>query len=223
MRFPQKNVIFDFDGTLFDTSPGILHGIRYSLEKTGHPVGEDRELYKFIGPPLLSRAFMDFYGMSAEEAEETKEIYRAYYREKGVFECAPYPGAEECLRALQSAGRRLAVATSKPIYFARQILERFGFAQYFTSVCGAESDAHAGKAEIVGRAMKELNATAADSVMVGDRKYDIWGARENGVPCIALDSGFADAGEYAEAGAAAVVKNYPELIRLLLSEEKQDV
>lgn len=215
MRFPQKNVLFDFDGTLFDTSPGILRGIRCALEKSGRAVGEDTELYKFIGPPLLSRAFMEFYGMSEEEAEHTKEVYRAYYREKGVFECAPYPGAEECLRALQCAGRSLAVATSKPIQFARQILERFGFARYFAAVCGAESDAHAGKAEIVAAAIKQLNAEPFDCIMVGDRKYDILGAQENGIPCLALDSGFAEPGEYAEAGAVAVVRDYAELKRLL--------
>ena len=219
MRFSQKNILFDFDGTLFDTSPGILRGIRYSLKKSGREVGEDTELYKFIGPPLLSRAFMEFYGMSEEEAEHTKEVYRAYYREKGVMECAPYPGAEECLRALQSAGRKLAIATSKPIRFARQILERFGFARYFDAVCGAESDAHAGKTEIVAAAIKRLNAKPADCVMVGDRKYDILGAKENGIPCVALDSGFAEPGEYAEAGAAAVVKDFSALRQLFLQGE----
>lgn len=216
MRFPQKNVLFDFDGTLFDTSPGILRGIRCALEKSGRAVGEDTELYKFIGPPLLSRAFMEFYGMSEEEAEHTKEVYRAYYREKGVFECAPYPGAEECLRALQCAGRSLAVATSKPIQFARQILERFGFARYFAAVCGAESDAHAEKAEILSEALSEIGFPDGEScVMIGDRKYDILGAQENGIPCLALDSGFAEPGEYAEAGAVAVVRDYAELKRLL--------
>lgn len=217
MRFPQKNILFDFDGTLFDTSPGILHGIRHALESCGISVGSDRELYKFIGPPLIP-AFMEFRGMSAAEADRAKDIYRAYYREKGVFECAPYPGAEDCLRALRKAGRRLAVATSKPIYFARQILERFRFTQYFDVVCGAESDAHSDKAEIVRRAMEELGASVSDAVMIGDRKYDIMGAKANGIPCIAFDSGFADEGEYEAAGAAAVLRGFAEAERLLLPE-----
>ena len=211
----KKYILFDFDGTLFDTSPGILHGIRFALEKRGIAVGEDRELYKFIGPPLIP-ALTEFCGMSEAEAEQTKEIYRAYYREKGVFECAPYAGAEDCLRALRGAGRKLAVATSKPVYFARQILERFGFTEYFAAVCGAESDAHAGKAEIVRRAAEALGASADGCVMVGDRKYDVLGAKENGIPCIAFDSGFAEPGEYEAAGAVAVVRDFAELQRLLL-------
>lgn len=217
MRFPQKNILFDFDGTLFDTSPGILHGIRIALEACGRSVGSDKELHKFIGPPLIP-AFMEFCGMSAAEADQAKEIYRAYYREKGVFECAPYPGAEDCLRALRGAGRKIAVATSKPLFFARQILERFAFLQYFDEVCGAESDAHSEKAEIVRRAMEMLQAPAADCVMVGDRKYDVLGAKANGIPCIAFSSGFAEEGEYTAAGAAAIAGNFAALRRLFLPE-----
>ena len=213
----KKYVIFDFDGTLFDTSAGIIHGLRHALEARGYSIGSDAELYKFIGPPLLIPAFMEFYGMSAEEAAEAKRIYRAYYGEKGVFECTPYPGAEECLRALRAAGRKLAVATSKPLQFARQILERYGFDKYFDSICGVESDVYESKAETISRALKELGASASECVMVGDRKYDILGAAENGIPCVAFDSGFAEEGEYAAAGAAAVVKDYAELERFLLS------
>ena len=209
-----KNVIFDLDGTLFDTSAGILHGIRRALRECGFETLGDRELYKFIGPPLHF-SFREFCGMTEEEAERAKKIYRDYYREKGVYECLPYEGAEECLRRLRAAGARIAVATSKPIFFAEQILKRFGFYSLFDAVCGAESDERSGKTEIVRRAMTQLSAGSADTVMVGDRKYDIIGAAECGVPCIAIDTGFAEEGEYANAGAAFVVKDYGQLLNLL--------
>lgn len=213
MRY--SNILFDFDGTLFDTSPGILRCIAHALTEGGYAVGTEREMKRFIGPPVLE-ALQEFYGMDEREAERVKTIYRTAYRAEGVYECTPIPGAEACLRALKDAGARLAIATSKPICFAREILRRFCFENYFAAVCGAESDAHSGKAEIVRRAMAELGADPADCVMVGDRKYDILGAKACGIPCIVLDSGFAEPGEYEAAGALRVFADYPALQAFLL-------
>ena len=211
----KRYVLFDFDGTLFDTSPGILRCLRAVLEKNGMDAHTDRWLHRFIGPPVID-ALMEFYGVSREEAERLKSEYRVLYRAEGVYECAPMEGAEDCLRALRAAGVKIAVATSKPEYFAVQILERFKFTEYFDAVCGAESDAHSGKAEIVARALKKLNAPADDAVMVGDRKYDVLGAKACKIPCIGLDSGFAEEGEFAAAGAVAVVSGFRELTGMLL-------
>ena len=212
------HIIFDFDGTLFDTSEGIVRGVRHALEQSGYAAGSDRDLYRFIGPPLIP-AFMDFYGMTEEQAYAVKNIYRAYYTEKGVFECKPIDGAEKCLQALRAAGCTLAIATSKPLHFARQILERYGFLRYFSAVSGAESDAHADKAEILRSVLSKLGRAGGEGcVMVGDRKYDILGAKACGIPCIALDTGFAEEGEYQKAGAFRVAKNYAELTELLFSE-----
>lgn len=209
-------VIFDLDGTLLDTSPGIMKGLRYALERSGQKVGDDRELYKFIGPPLVS-ALKDFCGMSDAEARRSTEDYRTYYREKGLFDCAPYPGVEDCLRALHGAGCSMAVATSKPQFFAGPILEQFGLLKYFECIRGASADEHESKADLVRLAMGDLKASADDCVMVGDRKYDILGAKENGIPCVVFASGFAEAGEYEKAGAAAVFESYGELTDYLLS------
>ena len=212
-----KTVLFDLDGTLFDTSAGIVGSIRYALELFGERAGSDRDLHKFIGPPVVE-ALQEFYGMSGGRAEQVKNAFRARYREQGVFECAPIDGAEQCLQALSRAGMTLAVATSKPIAFARQILQRFGFFEYFTAVCGAESDAGSGKAEVVSRALRALGLAegAAGCVMVGDRKYDVAGAAACKIPCIGLDTGFAEEGELERAGALFVAHGYGELTRLLL-------
>ncbi len=157
--------------------------------------------------------------MDDAEAERVKSEYRTMYRAEGVYECSPMKGAKECLESIRKAGARTAVATSKPYYFAEQLLDLYDFRQYFDAVCGAESDAHSGKAEIVARALSQLGADKADSVMVGDRKYDILGAKSCGIPCIAFDSGFAEKGEYEQAGAIRVVGDFAQLTEILLSKE----
>ena len=161
----RPNILFDFDGTLFDTAPGI-HCMRDALTACGYDPGDDAALRRFVGPPVLE-ALHTFYGMSDAEARRVKDVYRSAYRAQGVYECTPMPGAEDCLRALRAAGARIGIATSKPTFFAEEILRRFRFDGYFDAVCGAEDDAHAGKAEIVARALSRLNAAPADAVMVG--------------------------------------------------------
>ena len=207
----RPNILFDFDGTMFDTAPGILHCMRDALTACGYDPGDDAALRRFVGPPVLE-ALHTFYGMSDAEARRVKDAYRAH----GVFECAPMPGAEDCLRALRAAGARIGIATSKPTFFAEEILRRFRFDGYFDAVCGAEDDAHAGKAEIVARALSRLNAAPADAVMVGDRSYDVLGAAACGVPCIGIRTGCAEDGELGGAGAVAVVCDFDSLQALLL-------
>lgn len=211
----RPNILFDFDGTLFDTAPGILHCMRDALTACGYDPGDDAALRRFVGPPVLE-ALHTFYGMSDAEARRVKDVYRSAYRAHGVFECAPMPGAEDCLRALRAAGARIGIATSKPTFFAEEILRRFRFDGYFDAVCGAEDDAHAGKAEIVARALLRLNAAPADAVMVGDRSYDVLGAAACGVPCIGIRTGCAEDGELEGAGAVAVVCDFASLQALLL-------
>lgn len=213
----KRNILFDFDGTLFDTSPGILRCLRVILEKNGYDAHTDRWLHRFIGPPMLE-ALREFYEMDGQEAERIKDEYRELYTAEGVKECAPMPGARECLQRLRAAGAKIAIATSKPYYLTEEILHRFAFYDYFDAICGAESDAHSGKAEIVRRAMERLDARAEDTVMIGDRKYDVLGAKAWDVPCIGYDSGFAEPGEFARAGAIAVVKDFAALEKILLSE-----
>ena len=153
----RRCVLFDFDGTLVDTGPGILKCMRHALEKNGVPAGDDRSLHRFVGPPFV-QALREFCGGEGELADRIIRDYRAIYAKDGLYDCAPYPGALDCVKALSAAGRRTAVATSKPIWFARELLDKFGFTPCFSFISGAESDAHAGKAEIVRRAMEALSA-----------------------------------------------------------------
>lgn len=214
MRY--KYILFDFDGTLFDTSEGIKNSLRYAFGKVGYPYKEE-ELHLFIGPPFIS-AFKEILGMQDEEAINTKMIYRQYYREKGVYECKPVEGVLECLQKLKSAGYKLAVATSKPEVFAVQILERFKMKDYFDCVVGAlPDDTRSEKQEVVRTAMDLLGVKdLSECVMIGDRKYDVLGAKACGIDCIGIRAcDFAEEGELEQAGAVAVVQNFNELMQLL--------
>ena len=211
-------ILFDFDGTLFDTSEGILKGIRRALEEAGIPVGEDAQLYKFIGPPVV-QALKEFCGMTEEEAQHTKKVYREYYQTQGIWQCRPIDGAEACLQKLTEAGLTLAVATSKPEPFARSILARFRFDRYFKAVAGGFLDeTRSKKSEVIAAVIKELGiADLQRAVMVGDRKYDVLGAQEAGLACIGLNTGFSEPGELEDAGAVAVVSSFTDLEKLLLA------
>jgi phosphoglycolate phosphatase len=163
-------VLFDLDGTLTDPGVGITNSVAHALKKFGLAVPERAALYKFIGPPL-HESFERYYGFSQEQAQTAVAYYREYFREKGIYENFVYDGVEELLKALRGAGRTLAVATSKPEVFAKQILEHFHLDPYFTYVAGANLDGtRTRKDQVIACALRGCGVEApAAAVMVGDR------------------------------------------------------
>lgn len=210
----MKFFLFDLDGTLTDPQEGITGCVQYALEQFG--IREERaSLKKFIGPPLKT-SFMQFYGFSEAEAERASAFYRARFAPIGVYENAPYDGIEAVLSGLKRSGAVLAVASSKPVVFVRQILERFSLIRYFDAVIGAEEDgSHGEKAEVIARAMEDIGAERDQTAMVGDRKYDILGAKANGIYAVGAAYGFAEEGELAAAGADEIAETVSELGRIL--------
>ena len=132
-------VLFDLDGTLTDSGPGIMNSVKYALEKAGEPVPKIEELRKFIGPPLKGQ-FMEHCGISEERAAEMVTLYREYFTVTGIFENSVYDGVEEMLKTLKEAGIKIAMATSKPEKFAKIIADHFGLAKYFDVIGGACMD-----------------------------------------------------------------------------------
>mgnify|MGYP002513393040 CR=1 FL=1 len=120
----DRLAVFDLDGTLTDPGLGITNSVQYALRQFGIDVQDRRELYPFIGPPL-SESFVKFYGFTEEKAQEAVAQYRVYFADTGIFENAVYPGIPELLKALNDAGMRPVLATSKPAVFAERILEHF--------------------------------------------------------------------------------------------------
>ena len=213
-------IFFDLDGTLTDSKEGIFKSVRYALEKLGRPVPGDDILTLFVGPPLAD-SFMNFCGMTRPEADEAVRIFRERYAVKGLFENAAVPGGPELLRRLKERGYVLALASSKPVEHCRPIVERFGYAPYLDVVAGSEGESDETKADIIRKAMAQLGITQADKarvLMVGDRKFDVLGAKECGIDCAGVEFfGYAAPGELAESGAVAVVRTPEELERFILT------
>lgn len=204
-----KNILFDLDGTLTDPGIGITNSFMYALESFGIHENDRTALYKVIGPPLLD-SFRDFYGFSDEMATEGMKKYREYYENKGMLENELYDGIPEMLESLREKGLNLYVATSKPEVYAVKILEYFNIDRYFTLICGSDFEEKRSKKELV--IQYALSKTdRKPSVMIGDRKYDCLGARENGIDSIGVLYGYGSYEELKDAGAVCIVKNVQEL------------
>ena len=211
-------VLFDFDGTLADTKSGIVATAERVLRDWGLTDEEIGDAGRLVGPPFPA-AFTEVYGMTAADAEEVTRRYRAVYETLGPETHPLFDGIPELLRALKASGRRIATASAKRQVMVREMLEDAGVADLFDAVVGQTDPTRSDKATLVGQALDALGCAADDAVMVGDRFYDVEGARANGVPCVGVRYGATSApGELADAGAAVVVDTVDELSRALLGE-----
>lgn len=189
MRY--THMIFDLDGTLTDPKVGITKAITFALDKMGEPVPDMRILEDFIGPPLFD-SFIEKCGLTPSQAMKAVDYYREYYADKGLYENHPYPGIEEALKALKKEKVRMYVATSKPEVYARKILTHFGLEDYFECIAGATLDGTiTKKEEVLDYLSEKCDLGTLDSVlMVGDRKFDIEGARHAGFDAAAVLYGY---------------------------------
>lgn len=199
-------VLFDLDGTLTDPGLGITSAAQYAAKKLGFDAPDRTDFYSFIGPPLR-KSFSEKFSLSPEQAETAVEYYREYYRPKGIFECEPYDGIIDALRTLSKCGYTLGIATVKPEVFAVKIAEHFGFGKYFAFISGSELDnSRDDKAEVIIRAMNNINgARKENTVMIGDRSYDMIAAKKLGLPGIGASYGYGSEDELSEAGADRIV------------------
>ena len=209
-------ILFDLDGTLVYSHPGIFACFRYALEKMGRENPTDEQLLPCIGPSL-HYSFMNFFGMSDEDATRAVALYRERYAVKGVWENTPIDGALEMLKGLKGKGYTLALATSKPLFFAEQIVEKQGFLSYLQVCVGSGLDgSFPTKASVIEEVMKRLNATPEQCLMVGDRYHDAEGANEQGVDCALLRiGGYASEEELQSCGAKYVFDGFADLTALL--------
>lgn len=218
MNFTEKQaVLFDLDGTVIDSRPGIFQSLYYAFNKMELPVPSDEMLSRFFGPSLAT-SFHNVCGFDDELTEKMIAAYREYYRPTGMFECEVYPGIEDLIRTLRSQGKKVILATKKPEIFAVQILERKGLLPLFDYVAGATmEDKSEHKDGIVLRAAKALGVAKKDCVMVGDMRFDCIGANLAGIDCIGVTYGYGTKEELIEHGAAALAENAQEL-KVLLCE-----
>ena len=211
----QKHILFDLDGTIVRSDPGITKGVQKSLEHFG--IYEKLEdLKKFVGPPMVE-SYTNFYGFSLEQYKEALDVFHDYYRTVGIFECELYDGIEEMLDSL-SKEYKLYVATSKPEREARRVIEHFGLDKYFTFVGGSDGDFNTKRAtktaviEYVLETNKIMDRGFA--IMVGDKSHDIVGAGNAGLKSIGVLYGYGGLEEFE--GANYIVKNVEDLRDMFL-------
>lgn len=187
-----RAILFDLDGTLTASAEGITKSVQYALRKLGIEEPDLKKLESFVGPPLLEQ-FMKAYGMDEATARQAVIHYRKRYEEIGIYENQVYPGVQNLLQTLKSRGYQLAVASSKPIFYVRQILDYFQLTSFFTVIEGSRMNGlRTGKSEVIREALRRLKMEDCreQAVMVGDRKHDVRGAREAGIDCVAVSYGY---------------------------------
>ena len=210
----QKYILFDLDGTLTDPMMGITKSVRYALNYYGIEVNNLNDLLPFIGPPLRD-SFQEYYGFDEAKANEAVEKYREYYKNDGIFDNKVYRGMKECLQTLKDNGKKLYVATSKPEFFAKQIIDHFSLSEYFEYIGGSEFNSREKKAEVIEYVLKTNQIDNNDVIMVGDRKHDIIGAHENKIPCVGVLYGYGTEDELKQYQADYLVASVEELTELL--------
>ena len=213
---PYTAILFDLDGTIVDSAPGITATLAYTFERLGLPVPTPAELLVWVGPPILD-SFRDLAGFGPEQSQQALDIYREKYLSTGVYDATLYPGIAEVLRAIGESDIPLSLATSKPETPARAVLEHFRVADVFDELTGASDDElRSAKKDVVEEALRRLRAGGADlsrPVLIGDRHHDVEGAAHHGVPTIFVTWGYGAPAE--AAGAVAVVNTPTELLPLL--------
>lgn len=220
-NYPKYKVaLFDLDGTLNDSAPGIMRCFRLGLARFGITENDDMQLKRVIGPPLVY-SYREFYGLDEEQAQEAVRIYRADYSVQGYKEGRIYDGVREMLKALKDAGVRSAVVTSKPEKFACGVIEYNGLDDLFETVVGpGMTETDPGKAKLIERALEKMGVKDKSTVcMTGDRNYDMKGAADAGVTGFGALWGFGDRQELESAGACEVVRDASTLTGLILGNK----
>lgn len=215
-----KYLLFDLDGTLTEPKEGITRCVQYALASMGIDEPDREKLVPFIGPPL-KEMFMTSYQMDEDTAAKAVEKYRERFREKGIFENGIYPGIPEALERLKKAGKVMAVASSKPQPFVERILKHYHLDRFFSVVVGSELDgSRSDKQEVIQEVFRRFGLSDEEKkqvLMIGDRKYDVEGAKKMGVDCLGVTFGYAADGELEEAGADYIVDSAGQMASLILS------
>ena len=213
----KENILFDLDGTIVDSGPGVTNSVKYALEKFGIHVNDTSELYGFMGPPLSS-SFPRFYNFTYEQTEKAIEHYREYYRDRGIYEFELYDGIKELIIDLCESGKNVFVATTKPELFAREIIKRCSLDRYIRFTGGSTFDGTMEKkADIIKYVVGTCGIDdSASCVMIGDRMYDIEGAAANRISSVGILYGYGGRKELEDAGANYIAETVSDLRGLLL-------
>lgn len=209
-----KAVLFDLDGTLTESGEGITKSVQYALEKLGRPEPDLGKLKVFVGPPLLEQ-FMKYADLDEETARLAVVYYRERYSTVGIYENQVYQGIKEMLQTLSDKGYILAVASSKPEYFVQKVLDYFDLTGFFKVIVGSEMNGgRTKKADVIREALKRLGLEdhKEQAIMVGDKEHDVFGAKQAGIPCVAVSYGYGTMEELVHAEPLQIVNSPEQLL-----------
>ena len=208
-------ILFDLDGTLTDSGPGVMHGFEYAIRKMGREVPDGEQLRRFMGPPL-QESFGRMLGYSEEDTARAVSLYREYYFSRGgIRENTVYPGVEQLLADLRQRGKTLAVATSKSTDGAEAVLEQFGLRKYFDLVAAADETDRITKEDVLQYACGRCGISPESAVMIGDRHYDIRAAKAFGFGSVGVLWGYGSREELEEAGADYIAERPEDILEWL--------
>lgn len=217
MTSPYSCILFDLDGTIVDSAPGILGSLAFVYAELGLPIPENDELMRWVGPPIMD-SFRDLAHLDAEESARALAIYREHYITHGVNDATIFAGMPEVLRRVKDAGIPTSLATSKPEVPATAILDHAGLTPLLSVITGASADeVRSAKKDVVAEALIRLQALGADTsrpVLIGDRIHDVEGAAANGVPTIMVGWGYGSEAE--RTGTIGFAATTDELLAMIL-------
>lgn len=215
-----KTVLFDLDGTLLDTTEGVIDSVVYTIKQLGLQDLDYEELVQFVGPPI-QQSFINKYGISEQEAQQAANCFRDYYKNKSLFKAKVYPNILELLQNLKNKRIKIGVATYKREDYAIQILEHFGVSKFCDCIHGADNNNKLTKKDIVNLCISELSNDISSTVLIGDTEHDALGAKEANIGFIGVLYGFGfkqgtDLAQYKNIGYFKTVK---ELENFLLEDK----
>lgn len=210
-----KNVLFDFDGTISNTSKGIVNAAKYALEKMNINY-EGVDLNKFIGPPLQD-SFKTFFKLNNEETLKAITTFREYYKETGLYESELYDGIREVIKSLYDHNCKLFIASTKPTVFIEKLLRKYDLMQYFEYISGSQLEGACYPKEIViSEIIKKYELIREQTIMIGDTKYDVKGAKENKISSMGVTYGIGNREELQEQNADYIANDVNEILKVIL-------
>lgn len=214
-------VLFDLDGTINDSGPGIINSVQHALTEMGYDKQPVEKLRKFVGPTLME-SFQGLYGMTVEEAEKATALYREYYPRGEIFNLTVYPGILQCFQEIRRSGLDIVLVTAKPHDLAERILEKFDLRKYFTYTTGTGfSDVKTDKCRLINNAFTALREMGRDIekkdlIMIGDTRFDIEGAKAFGCDAIGVTYGYGEREELIRAKADHIIDCALDMLPIVL-------
>lgn len=211
-----KHIIFDVDGTMLDTSEGMISSVKYMIDKMGYEMPDEDTLESFVGPRIQD-SLVSVFGLEGGELSTAARVFRDHYKAGDVLVASPYDGLEDILKKLKERGYVLTIATNKRQDFVDALMDKFDLSKYFTKVCGTDMQGRYTKTDLIGQCLDTHSEISKNqTVMIGDSAYDAIAATETGILFLGCVYGydFKTSEDVVKYKPVAVIKDIKELLNI---------